>query len=118
MLFSQQLTHNNSCSEQACSRYILFFFLSLSLSPQLDRVAEAHRRSSERMLEQLGEAWRSHGGALLRLEEQERNHGAFIQRSRCLTALLEQDRQRSVHQTPEVDMHNLAKKTQIHHGSR
>ncbi|XP_010745007.3 filamin A-interacting protein 1-like isoform X1 [Larimichthys crocea] len=61
---------------------------------QLNHMVKAQKRSSERMLEQLLEVSRSHSGALRRLEEQERNHRAFIHKSNCLTALLEQDRER------------------------
>ncbi|XP_071398749.1 filamin A-interacting protein 1-like [Centroberyx affinis] len=60
----------------------------------LDRLVEAQRQSARQMLEQLVEVERSHSGALCRLEEQERNHRAFIQKSDDLTTLLEQDRER------------------------
>uniref|UniRef100_A0A4W6D923 Filamin A interacting protein 1 like n=1 Tax=Lates calcarifer TaxID=8187 RepID=A0A4W6D923_LATCA len=46
------------------------------------------------MLKQLVEVSRSHSGALLKLEEQEGSHRAFIHKSNCLTSLLEQDRER------------------------
>ncbi|XP_035532025.1 filamin A-interacting protein 1-like [Morone saxatilis] len=46
------------------------------------------------MLEQLLEVSRSHSGTLQRLQEQERSHRAFIDKSNCLNTLLEQDRQR------------------------
>ncbi|KAK0152402.1 Filamin A-interacting protein 1-like [Merluccius polli] len=61
---------------------------------ELDRLEEAHRRTSRRMLRQLVEVERSHSGALSRLEEQEEMHRAFIQKSDDLTTLLEQDRER------------------------
>ncbi|KAM3862313.1 filamin A-interacting protein 1-like [Diretmus argenteus] len=61
---------------------------------ELDRLVEAQRRSSRQMMEQLVEVEHSHSSALCRLEEQERNHRAFIQKSDDLTALLEQDRER------------------------
>ncbi|KAJ3591635.1 hypothetical protein NHX12_006767, partial [Muraenolepis orangiensis] len=61
---------------------------------ELDRLQEAHRRTSRRMLRQLVEVERSHSRALHRLEEQEEMHRAFIQRSDDLTTLLEQDRER------------------------
>ena len=48
------------------------------------------------MLEKLLQVERSHSGALCRLEEQDQQHRAFMQRSDDLTCLLEQDRERSV----------------------
>lgn len=51
------------------------------------------------MLEQLVEVARSHSDTLNRLEEQERSRKAFIQKSNDLTTLLEQDRERLVHET-------------------
>ena len=55
------------------------------------------------------EVSRSHAGALHRLEEQERSHRALMHKSNCLTALLEEDRERLVHQTLEVQMNAEAK---------
>uniref|UniRef100_A0A672HFX9 Filamin A interacting protein 1 like n=1 Tax=Salarias fasciatus TaxID=181472 RepID=A0A672HFX9_SALFA len=55
---------------------------------------KAQKRSSIWMMKQLQEKTRSHREALLRLEEQERSHGALIRQSNCLTTLLEQDRER------------------------
>lgn len=52
------------------------------------------------MLKQLVEVSRSHSGALLKLEEQEGSHRAFIHKSNCLTSILEQDRERLVHPNP------------------
>ncbi|KAM9449100.1 filamin A-interacting protein 1-like isoform 2-T2 [Salvelinus alpinus] len=46
------------------------------------------------MLEQLLQVERSHSCALCRLEEQDQQHRAFMQRSDDLTCLLEQDRER------------------------
>ena len=62
------------------------------------------------MMEQLEEVCRSHNGALHKLEEQERNHKAFIRRSNWLVTLQEEDRERFVHQNPEVQMNAEAKK--------
>lgn len=67
-------------------------------------MVETQKRSSKRMLEQLLEVSRSHRGTLHKLEEQERSHRAFIHKSKCLTTLLEQDRERLVCQTLEVQM--------------
>ncbi|GLD51971.1 filamin A-interacting protein 1-like protein [Lates japonicus] len=61
---------------------------------KLNHLVEAQKRSSKRMLKQLVEVSRSHSGALLKLEEQEGSHRAFIHKSNCLTSLLEQDRER------------------------
>ncbi|XP_070771013.1 filamin A-interacting protein 1-like [Enoplosus armatus] len=61
---------------------------------ELNHLVEAQKRSSKRMLEQLVEVSSSHSSALHRLEEQERNHRAFIHKSNFLTTLLEQDRER------------------------
>ncbi|KAL0963466.1 hypothetical protein UPYG_G00306720 [Umbra pygmaea] len=60
---------------------------------KLEQLMETGQQSYSRMLEQLEH---THNGALCRLEEQERQHRAFIQRSDNLTALLEHDRERSV----------------------
>lgn len=73
---------------------LLFF----PFAPQLNRLVQAQRRSARQMLEQLVEVEHSHSSALCRLEEQERNHRAFIQKSDDLTTLLEQDRERLVDQ--------------------
>lgn len=72
--------------------------------PQLNHLVEAQKRSSEQILDQFLEVSRSHSNALHRLEEQERSHRAFIHKSNCLTTLLEQDRERLVHQTQKVQM--------------
>uniref|UniRef100_A0A3Q1HX08 Cortactin-binding protein-2 N-terminal domain-containing protein n=2 Tax=Anabas testudineus TaxID=64144 RepID=A0A3Q1HX08_ANATE len=61
---------------------------------ELKHLVEAHKHSSKRMMEQLLEVSCSHSGALCKLEEQERRHEAFKQKSNCLTTLLEQDRDR------------------------
>ncbi|XP_056145753.1 filamin A-interacting protein 1-like [Lampris incognitus] len=61
---------------------------------ELDRLVAVQRRSFRQMLEQLLEVERSHSGALCRLEEQDRKHRIFIQKSDDLTAMLEQDRER------------------------
>uniref|UniRef100_A0A667Z1L4 Filamin A interacting protein 1 like n=1 Tax=Myripristis murdjan TaxID=586833 RepID=A0A667Z1L4_9TELE len=61
---------------------------------ELNRLVQTQRRSARQMLEQLVEVEHSHSSALCRLEEQERNHRAFIQKSDDLTTLLEQDRER------------------------
>lgn len=74
------------------------------LFPQFNHMVETQKRSSKRMLEQLLEVSRSHRGTLHKLEEQERSHRAFIHKSKCLTTLLEQDRERLVCQTLEVQM--------------
>ncbi|XP_020316236.1 filamin A-interacting protein 1-like isoform X1 [Oncorhynchus kisutch] len=61
---------------------------------ELDRLVETGNQSYRRMLEQLLQVERSHSGALCRLEEQDQQHRAFMQRSDDLTCLLEQDRER------------------------
>ncbi|XP_071196193.1 filamin A-interacting protein 1-like [Salvelinus alpinus] len=63
---------------------------------ELDRLVETGKQSYRRMLEQLLQVECSHSGALCRLEEQDQQHRAFLQRSDDLTCLLEQDRERSV----------------------
>ncbi|XP_064803192.1 filamin A-interacting protein 1-like [Oncorhynchus masou masou] len=60
---------------------------------ELDRLVETGNQSYRRMLEQLLQVERSHSGALCRLEEQDQQHHAFMQRSDDLTCLLEQDRE-------------------------
>ena len=80
----------------------------VSFPPQLDRLEEAHRRTSRRMLRQLVEVERSHSGALSRLEEQEEKHRSFIQKSDDLTTLLEQDRERLVVEPTAVPTDNQA----------
>ncbi|XP_064832417.1 filamin A-interacting protein 1-like [Oncorhynchus masou masou] len=61
---------------------------------ELDRLVETGKQSYRRMLEQLLQVECSHSGALCRLEEQDQQHRAFLQRSDDLTCLLEQDRER------------------------
>uniref|UniRef100_A0A4W5RBH5 Filamin A interacting protein 1 like n=1 Tax=Hucho hucho TaxID=62062 RepID=A0A4W5RBH5_9TELE len=61
---------------------------------ELDRLVETGNQSYRRMLEQLLQVERSHSCALCRLEEQDQQHRAFMQRSDDLTCLLEQDRER------------------------
>uniref|UniRef100_A0A4W5P7G5 Filamin A interacting protein 1 like n=1 Tax=Hucho hucho TaxID=62062 RepID=A0A4W5P7G5_9TELE len=61
---------------------------------ELDRLVETGKQSYRRMLEQLLQVECSHSGALCRLEEQDQQHCAFLQRSDDLTCLLEQDRER------------------------
>lgn len=89
----------------------------LPLLPQLNHMVETHKRLSHRMLEQLLEVTRSHRETLRKLEEQERNHKAFSHKSKCLTTLLEQDRERLVSQTPEVQTPAWAKPTLIYYPS-
>ncbi|XP_070978657.1 filamin A-interacting protein 1-like [Oncorhynchus clarkii lewisi] len=60
---------------------------------ELDRLVETGKQSYRRMLEQLLQVECSHSGALCRLEEQDQQHRAFLQRSDDLTCLLEQDRE-------------------------
>ncbi|XP_055726413.1 filamin A-interacting protein 1-like [Salvelinus fontinalis] len=62
---------------------------------ELDRLVETGKQSYRRMLDQLLQVECSHSGALCRLEEQDQQHRAFLQRSDDLTCLLEQDRERS-----------------------
>lgn len=68
-------------------------------SLQIQNLIASLQWSSKQTQEQLLEVSRSHEEALSRLEEQERSHQVSIQKSKCLTALLEEDRGRSVHQT-------------------
>ncbi|CAB1347312.1 unnamed protein product, partial [Coregonus sp. 'balchen'] len=60
---------------------------------ELDRLVETGKQSYRRMLEQLLQVECSHSGALCRLEEQDQQHRALLQRSDDLTCLLEQDRE-------------------------
>lgn len=57
---------------------------------------ETGKQSYRRMLEQLLQVECSHSDVLCRLEEQDQQHRAFLQRSNDLTCLLEHDRERSV----------------------
>ncbi|XP_034549377.1 filamin A-interacting protein 1-like [Notolabrus celidotus] len=61
---------------------------------EFNHFVKAQKRSSEQMLEQFLEVSRSHSSILHKLEEQEKSHRASIQKSNCLTTLLEQDRER------------------------
>ncbi|XP_072253746.1 filamin A-interacting protein 1-like [Leuresthes tenuis] len=61
---------------------------------ELSRLVEARKSSTKQMMERLEEVCRSHRGALRELEEQERNHKAFIHRSNWLVTLQEEDRER------------------------
>ncbi|KAF7657255.1 hypothetical protein LDENG_00029500 [Lucifuga dentata] len=61
---------------------------------KLNALVEAQKQSSRLMLEQFVEVTHAHGDTLSKLEEQERSHRAFVQKSNNLTTLLEQDRER------------------------
>lgn len=51
------------------------------------------------MLEQLLMVEQSHKQALYKLEDEKRNHGEFMKKSDEFTNLLEQERERSVHES-------------------
>lgn len=75
----------------SCGLSVLMSYLS-----QFNHMVETHKCFSKHMLEQLQEVTYSNHRNLRRLEEQERNHKTFSQRSKCLTTQLEQDRERYV----------------------
>lgn len=62
---------------------------------------ETHERCSMRVLGCLSEVSHSHRRTLNRLEGQETSEQALVHESRWLTSLLEQDRERFVHQALE-----------------
>lgn len=78
-------------------------------------MVETHKRFSKQMLGQLQEVTDSHCRNLRRLEEQEKNHKAFTHRSKCLTTLLEQDRERFVCQSFNIGINTFAKTTLIYY---
>lgn len=80
---------------------------SLLLHPQLDKLVEKQRETHRRMLEQLLMVEQSHKQTLYKLEDEKRNHGEFIKKSDEFTNLLEQERERSVHELPANDNHSL-----------
>uniref|UniRef100_H3CY34 Filamin A interacting protein 1 like n=1 Tax=Tetraodon nigroviridis TaxID=99883 RepID=H3CY34_TETNG len=61
---------------------------------ELDKLVEKQRETQGRMLQQLLLAERAHQRALLRLEDEKRNHGDFVRKSDEFTNLLEQERER------------------------
>lgn len=67
--------------------------------PKLDKLVEKQRETHRRMLEQLLMVEQSHKQALYKLEDEKRNHGEFMKKSDEFTNLLEQERERSVHQS-------------------
>lgn len=88
---------------------------SISYFSQFDHMVETHKRFSKQMLGQLQEVTDSHRHNLRRLEEQERNHKTFTHRSKCLTTLLEQDRERFVCQSFNIGINAFAKTTLIYY---
>lgn len=72
----------------------------LLLPSQLDKLVEKQRETHRRMLEQLLMVEQSHKQTLYKLEDEKRNHGEFIKKSDEFTNLLEQERERSVHELP------------------
>lgn len=70
------------------------------LPTQLDKLVEKQRETHRRMLEQLLMVEQSHKQTLYKLEDEKRNHGEFIKKSDEFTNLLEQERERSVHELP------------------
>lgn len=90
------------------SLYVLISYFS-----QFNHMVETHKRFSKQMLGQLQEVTDSHRRNLRRLEEQERNHKTFTHRSKCLTTLLEQDRERFVCQSFNIGINSFAKTTLI-----
>lgn len=68
---------------------------------QLDKLVDKQRETHRRMLEQLLMVEQAHKQALYKLEDEKRNHGEFMKKSDEFTNLLEQERERSVHETNE-----------------
>ncbi|XP_017265724.2 filamin A-interacting protein 1-like [Kryptolebias marmoratus] len=65
---------------------------------ELSYSKETQRYSYKQMMEQLEEVCHSRDETLHKLVEREKCHKAFNQRRNCPAMLLEQDRERSVHQ--------------------
>uniref|UniRef100_A0A3Q2XET8 Filamin A interacting protein 1 like n=1 Tax=Hippocampus comes TaxID=109280 RepID=A0A3Q2XET8_HIPCM len=61
---------------------------------ELINFIEAQKRSNKRMEDQLLEVSNAHRDAVRRNEEQQRSHRDFFQKYTCVTALLEEDRER------------------------
>ncbi|XP_051938291.1 filamin A-interacting protein 1-like [Hippocampus zosterae] len=61
---------------------------------ELINFIEVQKRSNKRMEHQLLEVSNAHRDAVRRNEEQQRSHRDFFQKYTCVTALLEEDRER------------------------
>lgn len=85
------------------------FFSSFQLSYSV----ESQKCSSKQMMKQLEEVCRSHNETPHKLAEGEKRNKAFIHKSNYLTTLLEQDREKFVHQ-----IHDLAKTIFLFYRSR
>lgn len=103
----QALVHNpHPHTGQLPVPYPLWCF---TFTLQMFNLIEAQKQSSKRVLDRFLEMSKSYDDAVQRLEEQERSHKAFIHKSNCLTALLEEDRERWVHQTLKFHMNTYTK---------
>lgn len=89
----------------------------MSYLSQFNHMVETHKCFSKHMLEQLQEVTYSNHRNLRRLEEQERNHKAFSHRSKCLTTQLEQDRERYVCSSLQIEVGAFSKATLTYHVS-